>query len=730
MAELKSTLSVFLNDRFSGPSRGISGAIGRLSRQTRQFGARHAGFGATAFGSVRNLALVGAGYLGVSNAFEATFGNAKTLQAALTEIGLKGELTSVQLSALDRQTRQLGKTTNQTQADLLSGVDAMLGAGIAGDVARDSIGIIGRTATATGASIADLSSTTAALVQNLKVTPDGLKQALEAMTQAGNDGAFEVRDMAQAFPALTASARTLGMEGPRAVAELSAWLQIARRGAGDSSTAANNLSNTLQKMVTPQTIKNFKKFGVDITKVLAEAKKKGLSPIEAFIKTVDKATDGGKADLLGQLFGDKQVLDFLRPALADYEDFVRLRERADRAGGIIDRQYAERMENAVERLKSAQVAMQNRLTPVGTRMLEPIANFAENFAGALNTLDERASVFDRLSSGVSGFINGLGFKDGTLSSALNEGFDLVFGKLEGAQQAGERLGRIFDRFQAWGQATRSFASDIGGFVNSVEKFAGLDTGSFGRFLASLGGYGFTLAIASVGISMTAKAIWGLARAVAFLTGVSAAWSIGKGVFGFGKDLLGTGAKEAAKAAPKGAPPAAPVAASGWLARLSSFLLPLFLSSDSNSNAYLDASPEERARMRKEAGEAARRMNGEAARKPPNKFQDGSYLEELRGIMNGVDAFKGMRPSTMPPAAANDDKVSILGKPTVITEPSGVQRVQVINPGPAPVINMTVNVTASTNANPEEIANQVARITSQHIREAMAGAQADVEYSVA
>ncbi|MCL7999175.1 hypothetical protein M8994_13060 [Brucella sp. 21LCYQ03] len=59
---------------------------------------------------------------------------------------------------------------------------------------------------------------------------------------------------------------------------------------------------------------------------------------------------------------------------------------------------------------------------------------------------------------------------------------------------------------------------------------------------------------------------------------------------------------------------------------------------------------------------------------------------------------------------------------VTTVPSGTQEVRVTNPQPAPVINITVN--ATTNASPQEVANQTMGVFASQYRAATGGAYSD------
>ncbi|MEN5279358.1 hypothetical protein ABE527_20805, partial [Brucella sp. TWI432] len=82
-----------------------------------------------------------------------------------------------------------------------------------------------------------------------------------------------------------------------------------------------------------------------------------------------------------------------------------------------------------------------------------------------------------------------------------------------------------------------------------------------------------------------------------------------------------------------------------------------------------------------------------------------------------------------PTYGEPEKVTLLGTPTVVTEPSGVQQVQVMNPPPAPNVNLSLVINAKSAATPEEIANLAAAKVTQSVRSAFDGIHADLEYGV-
>jgi hypothetical protein len=88
-------------------------------------------------------------------------------------------------------------------------------------------------------------------------------------------------------------------------------------------------------------------------------------------------------------------------------------------------------------------------------------------------------------------------------------------------------------------------------------------------------------------------------------------------------------------------------------------------------------------------------------------------------------WRGELPVSAPTPSPGPDipqKVTFDGTPTVVTQPSGVQRVTITNPMPAPIVNITVN--AQTNADPHQIARATERALSDRLNELSRGAYSD------
>lgn len=317
---------------------------------------------------------------------QAATDDAMEFESVMTDINQKVNQSRDAGRLMGLELRRAALAVNQLPEDLQRGTDILTGFGLG---ARDAMGMmapIGQAATAYKAEIADLSAATFAANDNLKVPIEQTARALDIMAQAGKSGAFEVKDMAAHFPELTANLKSLGSEGIPAVADLAASLQIVRKGAGDSSSAANNLTNLLSKINAKETVANFKKFGVDVPASIKKAAKEGRSPIEEIVRLTNQVTGGDQAKL-SSVFSDMQVQQALRPLMSNLQEYQAIRADALGAKDVVSTDFADRMQDAAEktkqlaiRAKDARITLGNQLLPVITSVSEKAAVWATKMA--------------------------------------------------------------------------------------------------------------------------------------------------------------------------------------------------------------------------------------------------------------------------------------------------------------------------------------------------------------
>ena len=328
----------------------------------------------------QNMTKIGAGLTAVGGGLAYKLGITEAIPEAfqmehrLRELGNVGQLSAKQLEDMDKRLASISRYTNQMRPEIAEGLNVLVASGIDPTKALDYMNVIGRTATGEQAAIADISRTAFAVSDNLKVPIDDLGKSMDTLAMSGKEGRFELKDMAAAFPSLTAGAAMLGMKGTPAVASLGAALQVAMKGAGEASEAANNLENFIQKVTSPLAVKNFEEvFGVNLKQVLLDAAAQGRDPILEVIEMMTELS-GGDVFKVSEVFQDKQVLNFIKPMMQNLDEYKRIKASALSAKGVVDSDFEHMMETTNEQFKLLKINMKELVFP---HLHEPIQKINE-----------------------------------------------------------------------------------------------------------------------------------------------------------------------------------------------------------------------------------------------------------------------------------------------------------------------------------------------------------------
>lgn len=414
MADLTSQLIVRLIDQVSGPANAagralrnlVSGATGRLDRALEA--------NARALDAARGGMLDAAASAGMLyGALSRPIAKATEFQSTLLDIAQKADMSDASMRALGDSINRLSRELGQSSTELAKGVDNLIGRGLDAARAMEILPIMAKTSAAYRSTVDDVSKASFSVIDNLKVPTGELTKALDIMAAAGKAGAFELRDMAIEFPSLTASAANLGMTGTTAVARLSAALQIARKGAGTSSEAATNAANLMQKIISPETTKKFKEFGIDIRAELKKTQEAGGDVFEMVAQQILKATKGDTSKI-GDIFQDAQVQKFLIPLIANLEEYRRIRDQALGADGVVEADFQRRVETAqaafdrfnaaIERL---QLSLGTALLPALTAVTDKLLPFADAMATFATQNPEIVSAITQIGAALLGLSVGL-----------------------------------------------------------------------------------------------------------------------------------------------------------------------------------------------------------------------------------------------------------------------------------------------------------------------------------
>lgn len=471
-------------------------------------------------------------------------GVAANFQDQMRDIAITGEFSNAQEAGLGQTVRDAALKWNQAQAEIGRGMQVLVAGGIQDAQALQAYApVMAKAATATRASMDDLGSVVIALRDNLKVGEAGFEGALNMLSYAGKRGQFEIRDMAKWLPSLSPTFQALGVTGKEAVAEIGAALQIARKGAGSNDEAANNFRNFLQKVTSPDTLKDFQKAGIDLKESMLNLRAKGFTPVQSMLEiiTLYMSTKGPAAagDLqrtlaikddaerqaalqrlseaykLGELFQDMQAMNFIKPAIANMAEMKDIKQGALGAGDkdLIGTDFQKRMGSATEQFKAFKINLLDIGITVGDALLPPINDVLQTVKPMVAGFGAWAKEHPGLIRGVVGLVGGmLAIKLGALGvawgfnflvaspfNAVRTGITLISSKwtlLQAAWQLG-RFAPIVSGFTRIGGVAMTVGRVVGGVLASGVRVAGQAVFWLGRALL-LNPIG--LAVTAIGIA--------------------------------------------------------------------------------------------------------------------------------------------------------------------------------------------------------------------------------------
>ncbi|HHL2709872.1 TPA: phage tail tape measure protein [Yersinia enterocolitica] len=319
---------------------------------------------------------------------------------AYAERGVEGRLEGKkELGGVIRNAVTAGGGTKESAADTL---DAMLASGaVSMDSVKTLLPVIQKYATATGADPKDLANIAIRLKQTFDVKDEDIGKALNMAIVAGQEGSFELADMAKYLPGQLASASSAGMRGLDDFSTLLALNQTSAITAGNSDEAGNNTANLLAKLNSRDTSMALAKIkyngkGIDLPGSLAHAKEKGINSVDAFVGIVDKVVSGDKKyqELQNQLRNTKggeraQILESMAKILegssvgkviADQQALKALigyRANRDYAKDVVNKSNEQRNLNAGESAGDINFAVMSDANDVKAEQFNNAKDFAE-----------------------------------------------------------------------------------------------------------------------------------------------------------------------------------------------------------------------------------------------------------------------------------------------------------------------------------------------------------------
>lgn len=685
-------------DRATGPARGIGAALAGINGQVNRFHRGQMAAISPMRGFADRLLAMMAGYVGVTQGISATAGAAMSFESAMADVRKVVDVSDEAFANMRRSVIGLSKELPVSADGIAAIYAAAAQSGVATEELKGFADGVVKVSTAWDTSVETAGEALAKIKTALGRDLKGTFSLADAINEVSNVSAASAPDLLEYTNRVAAFAETAGFAAEDAIAFGASMV-----GSGFepevAATSFRNLTRALTKgtQATKAQRMAYKTLGLDAVKTAKGMQKNAVQTTLDVLDRIKKLPEYQQISIATALFGDEAR--GLAPLFKNADELRRLLKMTGDAANYSGSAFKEYVARANTVSNVLQI-LRNKVTDVfrglGDKMLPDIKEAALGVGDILDTMGSRATVFDKFSTAMQGFTQGLGF-DGGVRETINALGDLLFGKADGSGAA-DQLGRIFAQFREGGAAIREFWD-----ANKDSPIA--------KFLGELGGQSFSLFVASAGIAMLAGAIASLGRAMWIVSGARAAVGIIAALAKGGAWLTGlstVGAGAAGTAAGTATGTAGGAATGGAAATLGKWFSALKLAGAMATSASLvqslgDTPGDTFGEQVKNHGEYKKNLQRMLGIGPDGfnwkRFFIGAAADEG---FNAKDHFGiSLRDGDAPPT----DVAAALRDTVVQTRPTGVQDVRVANPT-RPDMPISVTVYANTNADPQAIGEAV------------------------
>lgn len=216
-----------------------------------------------------------------------------------------GEQSAFSYEGLSAKIRETAIGSGVSLDDVTSGVERFVQK--TGDIqtAVANMQNFATVAISTGASLEDVASSAADMATQFGITdPKGMADALSVLTFQGKKGAFELRDLAENMPEMSAAAARVGLSGNQGVRKLGAFAQLARRSTGSGAEASTAVQMMFTQLIADSDkIQSGEAFGGGPGVQVFEGgdPSKAMRPVDEVIADIIAAS-GGNSQQLQKIF--------------------------------------------------------------------------------------------------------------------------------------------------------------------------------------------------------------------------------------------------------------------------------------------------------------------------------------------------------------------------------------------------------------------------------------------
>lgn len=687
MAVLKSSLILSLIDNVSGRAKGINSALGGLQRQ-------HASF----LGMAGRLAAFGGAYVGVTQGIGGTVGAALEFESAFADVRKVLDANEEQMANVRRSIIAMSKELPIAA----SGIAEIYAAAGQNNIPLAEITkfseMVAKVSTAWDVPVAETGQALAEIKNQLNLGVNEVGLFADSLNHLSNNTAANAPRLLEYTKRVAATGEMFGFSAQETLAFGGAMISSG----GEAEVAATSFRNmgralTIGTRATKTHNTAFKRLGLDAVKTAKSMQKNALKTTLDVIDRIQTLPEWERISIASALFGDEARA--LMPVINNATELRRqlglVGDEANYAGSAF-KEYTVRASTVGNVLAILRNKFADYFRSIGDDMLPGIKEAALGVGDILDTMGERATIFDKLGTAMQAFLQGFGADSG-IRETINDIGDLLFGKADGSASA-DQLGRIFAKFKEYGASVRELSDAI-------------RNNPIAQFLGELGGQGFKLMAAAVGIGILAGAVRKLAAALLFLSGATTALSIIKTLGKIGGIVGGAAATGAGSAAGGAA-----AAGGGLAAALGSawkYVKGLGVGTMIGSAPQLLTDEpgetfDEKVAIQAERQKALRRLFGMDKPTPTAESVD-AQLAAQRGTQ--VNPLQQAVDNSRSPVIIDSSSIAAMN------QPSGVQQVAVTNPQPVSVnVSNTFNITGVTS--PESAADAAASRVGQAAKAAV------------
>lgn len=346
--------------------------------------------------------------------------SAAAMETRLARLGITADKSNEEMRELNEEIYKIAqnRSINVSADSIISGMEQIVAKTGDFDAAAENIKNLGLVISATGASGEDAGAMIANLIEKFDLkTSDEIFKAFEMLAVQGNQGAFELKDLATQGNRVMAAYAGIGRKGKEATAELGALMQMIMKGKGSPEQAATALEAYMRALNDIKTRERLKNSGISLFE--ADDPTQMRSGVEIMKDVIAKAN--GDISKIGRVFTDSEAMTAFSQAALEYKrtqafgsldsfmnvhaDGQYLTQASERMAATFESSVVS-LKTAVERFSNAALAepikeLADALNQIDPEKLQSVLKTAAIGIGAVGTLIAGKKLWDA-GSGIIG----------------------------------------------------------------------------------------------------------------------------------------------------------------------------------------------------------------------------------------------------------------------------------------------------------------------------------------